>query len=171
MRQLTYSFWMSLFELQLHLFTQHWGCQWYARVCVCVSLYVLWVLQQTHLVAMCQCHWPLCSPSGWYTHSASSDSCSIRGPTHTRTHTHEAWSIVKGPMCILTQTHKKAWKWIPQLSQALHILITFQCCLQSQRLQSGQISFKLKNVCPSFFICQDKEKNLLAEYSKYTMHR
>lgn len=149
---------MSLFELQLHLFTHHWGRQWYARVCVCVSLYVLWVLQQTHLVAMCQCHWPLCSPSGWYTRSASSDSCSIRGPTHT--HTQSMKRSQSSNVHTDTNTHKKAWKGIPQLSQALHILITFQCCLQSQRLQSGQISLKLKNVCPSFFMCQDKEKKI-----------
>lgn len=51
--------------------------------CVYVSVYVPWILQQAHLVAMCQCHWPLCSPSGWYTHSARNDSCSIRGPSRT----------------------------------------------------------------------------------------
>lgn len=39
-----------------------------------------------------------------------------------------------------THTHHKAWKWIPPLSQALHILITFQCCLQPVGLQSRQIS-------------------------------
>lgn len=62
---------------------------------VCVSVYVLWIFQRAHLVAMCQCHWPLCSPSAWYTHSASSDSCSIRGPscttdTQTQPRTHKA---------------------------------------------------------------------------------
>lgn len=50
---------------------------------VCMPLYVLWILQQTHLVAMCPCHWPLCSPSGRFTHSASRDRCSIRGPSRT----------------------------------------------------------------------------------------
>ena len=74
-----------------------------ARACACVSLYVLRILQRAHLVAMCQCHWPLCSPSGWYTHSASSDSCSIRGPsrtTDTQTYQH---------MCARKKKEKKAW--------------------------------------------------------------
>lgn len=82
LQQLTSSFWMLSSVLQLHLFTYHWGV---STICVyvCVSVYVLWIFQRAHLVAMCQCHWPLCSPSGWYTHLASSDSCSIRGPSRT----------------------------------------------------------------------------------------
>lgn len=72
---------MSLFELRLHLFTRRWGCERPERVRT--PLYVLWILQQAHLVAMCQCHWPPRSPSGGFTHPASRDSCSIRGASRT----------------------------------------------------------------------------------------
>ncbi len=113
-----YSFWVLLSELLLHLSTYHWDVSMVCecvRVCVyvCVSLYVLWILQRAHLVAMCQCHWPLCSPSGWYRHSASSDSCSIRRPSRTRdtqtssphTHKHQkAWSLIK-LQCVYWDTH------------------------------------------------------------------
>lgn len=87
-----------------------------ARACACVSLYVLRILQRAHLVAMCQCHWPLCSPSGWYTHSASSDSCSIRGPsrtTDTQTYQHmcarkkKKISMKRNKQTATTPTHCK----------------------------------------------------------------
>lgn len=109
----TNSCWTSMFELQLHLFTRHWECKWPERVCM--PLYVLWILQQAHLVAMCQCRWPLCSPSGCFTHSASRDSCSIRRPSSTTdTQTkHKAWTHLQYEYWC-TKTQKSTWKWVSQ---------------------------------------------------------
>lgn len=96
----TNSCWMSLFELWLHLFTRCWRCKW--PECVCMPLYMLWILQHAHLVAMCQCHRPLCSPSGCFTHSASRDSCSIRKPSRTTDTQTKHGSINAPPMWVLT---------------------------------------------------------------------
>lgn len=103
------------FEPPLHLFTHHWGCQRHEWTCATarVRLRVQRMLQQAHLVAMCQCHWPPCSPSGWYTRSASSDSCSIRGPlqlTEAQTQPKHARERRK-----LEAASEEAWKWIPPL--------------------------------------------------------
>lgn len=87
----------------------------WVSVCDCARtrLHVQRMLQQAHLVAMCQCHWPPCSPSGWYTRSASSDSCSIRGPlrlTDARTQPKRAYGRRN-----LEAASEEAWKWIPPL--------------------------------------------------------
>lgn len=121
--QLIYLFARGCFEPRLHLFTHHWGCHRHERVCATarVRLHVQWMLQQAHLVAMCQCHWPLCSPSGWYTRSASSDSCSIRGPsrlTDAQTHKRCATQTRARGQISSEAESEEAWKWIPPLRRS-----------------------------------------------------
>lgn len=128
----TNSCWMSLFELQLHLFTRCWRCKW--PECVCMPLYVLWILQQAHLVAMCQCHRPLCFPSGCFTHSASRDSCSIRRPSRTTdTQTkHEALTHLQYEYW-RTETQKRMGKWVSQARFGLRL--DQKRILQVQKIQ------------------------------------
>lgn len=145
------------------------------RACVHVSVYVPWILQQAHLVAMCQCHWPLCSPSGWYTHSARNDSCSIRGPSRTTdtqtfphtqsmTHNQNANSSAQSNKRIVVHTRNVHPGWKFQYSIKLCIFETyFLCYLFTLKLHSIQIFFLMqieKSVSTMFYFTVWGKENL-----------
>lgn len=146
----TYSFWMLLSALQLHLFTYYLGV---SIVCVCVRVCLFVCYGSYNELIWWQCVSAIdpCVPHlvGTHTQPAvtavqSGDHHAQQTHKHTHTHTkHEALSkhhLQRTYWHTYTHTHPtntrkkfthRAWKWIPQLSQALHILITFQCYLHS----------------------------------------
>lgn len=161
--QLIYLFARGCFEPRLHLFTHHWGCQRHERVCATarVRLHVQWMLQQAHLVAMCQCHWPLCSPSGWYTRSASSDSCSIRGPsrlTDAQTHKRRATQTRVREQKSSKRSRRKRGNGFRHSGGALHILIALECCSRSSEItveaDSCDSGWRIRDTfCFVFVVC------------------